>query len=99
VRQSHLYEAIKYCNEEYDDPVELCCDILRVSRSAYYKWLKGDFGKRVLENERIADSALMRRPFLLAGKRYICRPVIPGRDFCKERPVSTPFLQLFYRKL
>jgi len=55
VRQSHLYEAIKYCNEEYGDPVELCCDILDVSRSAYYKWLRGDFGKRVLENERIAE--------------------------------------------
>ena len=55
MRQSHLYEAIKYCNEAYDDPVELCCDILHVSRSAYYKWLRGDFGKRVLENERIAE--------------------------------------------
>jgi len=55
VRQSHLYEAIKYCAEEYDDPVELSCEILHVSRSAYYKWLKGDFGKRTRENERIAE--------------------------------------------
>lgn len=55
MRQSHLYEAIKYCAEEYDDPVELSCEILHVSRSAYYKWLKGDFGERVRENEQIAE--------------------------------------------
>lgn len=55
MRQSHLYEAIKYCAKEYDNPVELSCEILHVSRSAYYKWLKGDFGKRVRENERIAE--------------------------------------------
>lgn len=56
MRQSHLYEAIQYCAEEYDDPVELSCEILHVARSAYYKWLKGDFGKRVRENERIAET-------------------------------------------
>ena len=55
MRQSHLYEAIKYCAEEYDDPVELSCEILHVSRSAYYKWLKGDFGRRIRENARIAE--------------------------------------------
>lgn len=55
MRQSRLYEAIKHCAEEYDNPVELSCEILHVSRSAYYKWLKGDFGKRVRENERIAE--------------------------------------------
>ncbi len=55
MRQSHLYEAIKYCAEEYDDPVELSCEILHVSRSAYYKWLRGDFGRRIRENARIAE--------------------------------------------
>ena len=55
MRQSHLYEAIKYCAEEYDDPVELSCKILHVSRSAYYKWLRGDFGRRIRENARIAE--------------------------------------------
>lgn len=55
MRQSHLYEAIRYCAEEYGDPVELSCEILHVSRSAYYKWLRGDFGERVRENERIAE--------------------------------------------
>lgn len=55
MRQSHLYEAIRYCAEEYGDPVELSCEILHVSRSAYYKWYRGYFGKRVRENERIAE--------------------------------------------
>lgn len=55
MRQSHLYEAIKYCTEELDYPVELCCEILHVSRSAYYKWRRGDFGKRIRKNEQIAE--------------------------------------------
>ena len=55
MRQSHLYEAIKYCAAEYGEPVELSCEILHVSRSAYYKWLKGDFGKRIHENNQIAE--------------------------------------------
>lgn len=56
MRQSHLYEAIKYYAEEYNYPVELSCEILHVARSAYYKWLKGDLGKRVRENEQIAEA-------------------------------------------
>jgi len=55
VRQSHLYQPIKDCAEEYHYPVELACATLQVSRSAYYKWLRDDFGARTAENERIAD--------------------------------------------
>jgi len=54
VRQSHLYSSIKYCNETKNYPVELCCSILHVARSAYYKWLNGDIGNRICENEQIA---------------------------------------------
>ena len=35
--------------------MESCCQILHVSRSAYYKWLRGDKGERIKENERIAE--------------------------------------------
>ena len=42
VRQAHLYQCIKECHEEYGDPVELCCEILHVSRTAYYAWLAGN---------------------------------------------------------
>ena len=38
-------------------PVELCCRILRVTRSAYYKWNTRIPGKRELENQRIAEIA------------------------------------------
>lgn len=55
MRQSHLYQPIKDCAEEYHYPVELACATLQVSRSAYYKWLRDDFGARTAENERIAD--------------------------------------------
>lgn len=54
MRQSHLYSSIKYCNETKNYPVELCCSILHVARSAYYKWLNGDIGNRICENEQIA---------------------------------------------
>ena len=55
MRQSHLYSSIKYCTEEYNYPIEACCRILRISRSAYYKWLRGDVGDRVIQNRLIAD--------------------------------------------
>ena len=57
MRQAHLYESIKTNTEEHDYRIDACCDILRVSRSAYYRWLSGKVGNRVLENERIADLA------------------------------------------
>lgn len=55
MRQSHLYSSIKYCNETKNYPVELCCIILHVARSAYYKWLNSDIGDRIRENEQIAE--------------------------------------------
>lgn len=55
VRQSHLYSSIKYCTEIKRYPVEPCCRILHVSRSAYYKWLRGDVGERVRQNRFISE--------------------------------------------
>ena len=46
VRQEHLYSSIKECHEKFGYPVEESCHILDVSRSAYYKWLRGDCGER-----------------------------------------------------
>ena len=54
MRQSNLYISIKANVEEYGYRIETCCDILHVSRSAYYRWLSGRVGKRTQENERIA---------------------------------------------
>ena len=55
MRQSHIYLAIKECKEEYGAPVELSCDLLGVSRAAYYRWLSGKKCRRELENEKIAE--------------------------------------------
>ena len=55
MRQSHIYLAIKECKEEYGVPVELSCDLLGVSRAAYYRWLSGKKCARELENEKIAE--------------------------------------------
>ena len=54
MRQSHIYLAIKECKEAYGVPVELSCDLLGVSRAAYYRWLSGKKCARELENEKIA---------------------------------------------
>ncbi len=51
MRQAHLYEAIKA--SEY--PVDLCCALLHISRSAYYKWNSGQISPRQKENEEIAE--------------------------------------------
>ena len=45
------------CVTEYGYPVEVCCEKLRVSRSAYYKWTSGKKSIRQQENERIAELA------------------------------------------
>lgn len=55
MRQANLYISIKVNVEEHGYRTETCCDILRVSRSAYYRWLSGTVGKRTQENERIAE--------------------------------------------
>ena len=57
VRQGHLYSAIKHCAEEYGYPVEVACEILQVSRSAYYNWISGKLSVRRRENEHIAEIA------------------------------------------
>ena len=57
MRQSNLYVSVRDCHEEYGYPIEPCCNILHVSRSAYYNWLSGKQSGREEENERIADLA------------------------------------------
>ena len=45
------------CTKQLGYPVEQACKILKVSRSAYYKWLNGSKSARETENIRIADIA------------------------------------------
>ena len=49
------YETIKFYSSDGKYPVQLCCEALKVSRAAYYRWLKGKKSKRTAENERIAE--------------------------------------------
>ena len=55
MRHANLYISIKANVEEQGYRTETCCDILHVSRSAYYRWLNGNVGKRTQENEQIAE--------------------------------------------
>jgi len=57
VRQWNLYKAIQGCKEDYAYPVDTACELLRVSRSAYYKWASLKLSQRELENRRIAELA------------------------------------------
>ena len=51
VRQAHLYEAVKASGQ----PIDLCCELLHISRSAYYKWHSSNLSPRQKENEEIAE--------------------------------------------
>lgn len=42
-------------NKEKHCPVELGCELLHISRAAYYAWLRRKNGKRIQENEEIAE--------------------------------------------
>ena len=47
--------AVRDCHEAYGYPVEPCCDILHISRNAYYRWLSGKKSRRQQENEQIGE--------------------------------------------
>ena len=57
MRQVRQYQAVRDCHEEYRYPVEPCCDILHISRNAYYRWASGKKSSRQEENEKIAGIA------------------------------------------
>lgn len=44
----------EYCAES-GSPIEEACEILQISRSAYYKWASGKLSHRAAENEAIAQ--------------------------------------------
>lgn len=55
MRQGHLYRAVQEYGGEVGCPVELGCKLLRISRSAYYKWASGKLSSRTAENEWLAE--------------------------------------------
>lgn len=42
MRQAALYETVKHYSTEEGYPIQLCCEVLHVSRAAYYRWLRGE---------------------------------------------------------
>lgn len=50
-----MYAAIRSCVEEFHYPPDYACTILKVSKSAYYKWKNGASCPRQKENERLAE--------------------------------------------
>lgn len=55
MRQGHLYRVIREYNAESGCPIELSCELLHVSRSAYHKWAAGKLSNRATENEQLAE--------------------------------------------
>ena len=55
VRQLRLYRAIQAYSKDCHASKELCCRILCVSRSAYYRWTSGKLSRRAIENEQLTD--------------------------------------------
>lgn len=57
MRQGNLYKAIQGCKEDCGYPIDSACELLKVSRSAYYKWASQRLSPRELENRQIAEKA------------------------------------------
>lgn len=55
VRHERQYRAIQEAHEAFGYPEMSCCQILGVSRTAYYRWLSGAKSHRETQNEQIAE--------------------------------------------
>lgn len=53
VKHEHKYLAIQELFSERNYPISILCEILDVSRSAYYKWMNREKSKSEIKNERI----------------------------------------------
>ena len=53
VRQEEPYIAIRYLHETEKYPLIRLCTLLKINRSAYYKWSKREPSTRQLQNEEI----------------------------------------------
>lgn len=71
MRQVRKYRAVWDSHGEYGYPVEPYCDILHISRNAYYRWFSGKKSYRQQENEQIAEIAEKIHTERL-DKGYLC---------------------------
>ena len=57
IRKQAEYETIKQLHTEKGYPVQVMCEILHVTRSAYYRWLEQPHSPREIRNNQIAEVA------------------------------------------
>ena len=57
IRKQAEYETIKQLHTEKGYPVQVMCEILHVTRSAYYRWLDQPHSPREIRNNQIAEVA------------------------------------------
>ena len=50
-----IYRAIQEDQVAYGEPIDEACRLLRISRSAYYKWASGKLSSRAVENAVLAE--------------------------------------------
>ncbi|QDX91195.1 IS3 family transposase [Brevibacillus laterosporus] len=57
-RQENVYLAIQAVWQEEQCSVQVLCEIAKISRSSYYKWLNRKTSSRELENQQLTDAML-----------------------------------------
>lgn len=57
-RQAHVYLAIRAVHEESQISLRLLCEVARVSRSSYYKWINHKPSQREQENKQLTEAIL-----------------------------------------
>lgn len=59
IRHEKFYQAIQTVNQENHFSVNLLCQIARIPRSGYYKWLKRKVGPREHENQQLINAMIL----------------------------------------
>lgn len=55
IRNVKIYLTIKYLVEEKKYPINMLCNIAKISRSAYYKWINRDKPTHDIKNEKVLN--------------------------------------------
>jgi putative transposase len=93
------YEFIKQNHTEF--AVSICCDVLSVSRSGYYAWLKWKPGKRAAANVRLDAEivALYEEHKHRAGSPRLTKELNGKGEHCSENRVARRMNTLGLRAL
>ena len=81
-----VYAAVKAIAGEAAFPTATICDVLAVSRSAYYAWVHGEPGSRERETERLTEA--IRVTFWRHRRRYGARRI--AKELADREIVCSP---------